>query len=136
MTTDILGNFSRRNLMVGLGTVAAAGVIPVTAAKALTPASSDAALARAGYADWTSHTGSRFTLETGHVLELVEVESLPSRDTRPSSVRDQAFVTRFESVRGGALEEGRYVVNHPRGGMFEIFLTPGDKPQRMLAVFN
>jgi hypothetical protein len=134
--TDILGLFSRRTIMVGMGGAAvatAAGLGTTTGAFA-----ADVPLATAEYAAWAAKVGANFTANTGHVLKLVEVARLASSGVRPDPLRDQAFVARFDITRGGALAAGNYIVASPGTTTFQIFLTKGgpDKPARMLAVFN
>lgn len=130
---EILGQFSRRTMMAGLGGIAIAGAVNVNAQTL-----GGASLGTANYTAWRARLGSNFTASTGHVLRLVEVQAYARRGTRPAELRPQGFVARFDVVRGGALPEGLYRVAHPNGGTFEIFLTKGgrDKPLRMLADFN
>ena len=138
---EVLSLFSRRNMMIGLvgGAAATAAVAAMAgAARAQGGGKKAVALNTAAYDDWSAQVGSNFTAHTGHVLRLVDVHAYPSADSRPSGVREQGFVARFDITRGGALQSGRYLVAHPRGGTFEIFLTSGGPvmPLRMLADFN
>jgi hypothetical protein len=134
--TDILGLFSRRTMLVGASgaaVAAAAGLGTTTGVLAAT-----VPLSTAEYNDWLAKVGTNFTAHTGHVLKLVQVERLASSGIRPEPLRDYAFVARFDISRGGGLAEGSYIVTHPGGTTFQIFLSKGgpDKPARMLAVFN
>lgn len=140
---DILDLFSRRNLLLGLGGTAAAAAFAGAAGakvvgRTVVVLRRTVALRSAGYADWSAQVGSNFTAHTGHVLRLVDVHAYPRAGSRPRGVRTQGFVARFDIIRGGALPAGRYLVAHPGGGTFQIFLTKGgpDKPRRMLADFN
>jgi len=135
---DILGLFSRRNMLLGLGGAAATGAFVMASGPAWAGGKTDVPLNTAAYDDWSAQVNSNFTAHTGQVLKLVEVQAYPVSGTRPSEVRTQGFVARFDITRGAAMAEGRYLVAHPRGGTFEIFLTKGgpDKPLRMLADFN
>ena len=144
----MMGLFSRRNLLLGLGGGAAAGVATFSAtrsptyfAQILRPRGrgrQDVALRSASYDDWMVQVGTNFTAHTGQVLNLVDVQAFSQKGGRPRNIRDRAFVARFDITRGGALPEDLYRVAHPNGGTFDIFLTRGspDKPLRMLAVFN
>jgi hypothetical protein len=143
-----VGVLSRRNMLLGLGgATAAAGVVTVGTGAAgpfaefLRPVAggrSDAALYAAGYADWRTQVGTNFTAHSGQVLKLVDVQGFSNKGPRPSNLREQAFVARFDIGVGEALAEGVYTVAHPAGGTFDMFLTKGspDKPLRMLAIFN
>jgi hypothetical protein len=145
---DILGLFSRRGMLLGLGGAAAASAASAQAAggsgyfaRLLRPAGrgrSGGPLHTASNADWSSELGSVFTTDSGQALKLVDVQAYPRTGARPYGVREQGFVARFDSARGAELPEGRYVLSHPREGRFEIFLTKGgaEMPQRMLADFN
>lgn len=142
---EILSHFARRNMLIGLagGAAAIAATIGSTGgAFARIVGQSNAgrrnlALGRAGYDAWSAQVGSTFTAQSGQVLKLVDVESLPAKGAKPRHVREQAFVARFEVSSGDALPEEIYRVAHPSGGTFEIFLTKSGpaQPDRMLAVF-
>jgi hypothetical protein len=87
--------------------------------------------------DWSLQEGSRFTLDTGHVLELVDVQAFPVDRGRPAGLRPRAFVARFDVKEGAPLSDSRlYRFNHAEGGMFDLLLAHGapDMPLRMLAV--
>jgi hypothetical protein len=143
---DILGLFSRRNMLVGLGgAAAAAGAVSAQAAGGagvagfLKPAGHQAGpLDTATYADWSAQVGTHFKANTGHVLKLAAVQAYPGAGSRPRGLREQGFLARFDIVRGEPLSEGRYIASHPSGGVFAIFLTKAgaDMPLRMLADFN
>jgi hypothetical protein len=135
---DIPDLFSRRNLLAGLGGAVALAAVAETA-HAKPPAA--VALATATYDQWSAQVGSNFTTQTGHVLRLAAVQAYGNfarAAPRPAGVRNPGFVASFDIVRGGALPEGRYLVAHPTGGTFEMFLTKGgpNMPNRMLADFN
>jgi hypothetical protein len=139
---DILGLFSRRTMMAGLGGAAAATAASAHAAggtgRFARLVSGGRPLHSASYDQWSGEVGSLFTTDSGQALKLVDVQAYPRTGARPHGVRQQGFVARFDSARGADLPEGRYVVSHPREGTFEIFLTKGgsDMPQRMHADFN
>ena len=145
---DILGLFSRRNMLLGMGGAAVATAASAQASggagsfpQLLGPAGqgkSGGPLDAAAYDAWSAQVGSRFRAHTGHVLKLVDVQAYSSAGSRPRGVRNQGFVARFDVSRGAALPEGRYYVAPPSGSPFEILLTKGgpDKPLRMLADFN
>ncbi|HYD23792.1 MAG TPA: hypothetical protein VEB68_03280 [Croceibacterium sp.] len=141
----ILGLFSRRNMLLGLGGAAAAGAVTAQPsggasyfARLLRPSAGRAngSLKNGSYADWSAQVGSSFTAHTGHVLKLADVQAFPKRGARPAGGREQAFVARFDVVRGASLPEAIYRVAHPRGGTFELLLSNADKPLKMLAVLN
>ena len=147
--SSIVGLFSRRNMMVGLGGAAAtAGIAQAQANgsaaafgqlfKPTAPGSKNAALKTGGYGDWAAQIGSSFTTHSGHVLRLVDVQGFANKGGRPSNLRDQAFVAGFDILRGSALPEGLYRVAHPGGAAFDIFLTKAGPANllRMNAVFN
>lgn len=140
--------FSRRNLLLGfagtaaVGTVAARKSTSVDAfSRLLRPVGlgrSDANLASATADDWSLQVGTYFTAHTGHLLKLADVQSFPDSE-RPRGMRDGAFVARFDVTKGGKLRGSQiYRVSHPRGGTFDMFLTPAgpSKPMRMIAVFG
>jgi len=138
---------SRRNILLGLagGIAAGAANTPLFAknlqakAAALTPGGSKGtALGTATSDDWTAQVGSLFTAETGQVLQLTGVQLLAGKGTRPTYLRQQGFVTRFDVVSGGAMAEGTYRFRHKDGGTFDMHLAPAGSGQtlHMLAVFN
>lgn len=143
---------SRRNLVLGLAGTAAVGVTVGTVstqgsegadafARLLEPVglgSRGVQLATGSVHDWRLQVGSKFTAQTGHVLQLANVQSFPDSE-RPEGLRDRAFVARFDVVQGGALPGSQtYRVSHGEGGTFDMHVTSGDpaKPLRMLAVFG
>lgn len=147
--SSIVGLFSRRNLLVGLGGAAAtAGVAQAQANgsaaafgqlfKPTAPGSKNADLKTGSYGDWSAQVGSSFTTHSGHVLKLVEVQGFANKGARPVNLRQQAFVAGFDIIRGSALPEGLYRVSHPGGAVFDMFLTKGGPANllRMNAVFN
>lgn len=142
---------SRRNMLLGLagGAVAAGGItVQQTGiasegfAELLRPVGlgrRGVNLATASKDDWALQVGTFFTAQTGHVLELADVQGFRERGKRPPGLRAEAFVARFDVARGGALPDAQLLtVNHTEGGTFDMFLTAGDpsKPLRMLAVFG
>ena len=129
---------SRRGVMAGLGGAAVVAVVAESGAQA---ARVQLELANADYTQWASQIGSNFTAHTRQVLRLVEVRPYGNASRagpRPAGVRDPGFLACFDVVRGGAMAAGRYLVAHPVGGTFEMFLTNAgpNLPLRMLAEFN
>ncbi len=96
-------------------------------------------LATANKDDWAIQVGTFFAASTGQVLKLVDVQGFVEQGRRPSGLRNQAFVARFDITSGGRLPGSQLLtVSHKTGGTFDIFMT-GDnpaRPLRMLAVFN
>ena len=145
MSVDSL--LSRRGVVLGLAGSAAVGTVAVQQSggvqafrKLLRPTekATGALLAKGTSGDWALEIGSSFTVHTGHVLKLVDVQSYPKKDRRPRNIRSRGFVARLDVVKGGALPANTiYRVNH-KSGAFDIFLTAGDKakPLRMFAEFN
>jgi hypothetical protein len=138
---------SRRGMVVGLAGTAAAGTVAVqqsTGVKAFrellrpTDKAIGGLLAKGTSGDWALEVGSHFTVHTGHVLKLIDVQRYPKKDRRPRNIRSRGFVARFDVVKGGVLPANTiYRVNH-RSGAFDIFLTAGkpNRPLRMFAEFN
>jgi hypothetical protein len=143
---------SRRNMLLGLagGAVAAGGItVQQTGmgsedfAELLRPVGlgrRGVNLATASKDDWALHVGTFFTAQNGQVLKLVDVKGFRERAKRPSGLRPQAFLARFDVASGAAMPGDQiYRVSHAEGGEFDIFLVaPGDPsaPQRMLATFG
>ena len=77
-------------------------------------------LGRALFEDWSVQKGSFFTLDSGQVVELVDVQLFPNKEGRTSDLRPAAFVTTFEVRRGDTLSRiaARYGV--PLRTLFEI----------------
>lgn len=140
----ILNILSRRHVLLGLGGAAVAGAAQAKGLgnAGLLAGSFNAganSLQTAGYAEWTTHVGSAFTIDSGHVLKLVNVQAYDRAGARPAEVRKTGFVASFDIVRGDELPEGRHVVAHPNGdGRFEIYLAKAGagKPLGMLADYN
>ena len=142
--SDFLSLFSRRFLLFGLGSAAVGGA----AFKFRTTEDfsvllrgpkgrKGVRLATAERPDWAAQVGTFFTADTGQVLELTDVQGFPTSGERPDNLRDSAFLARFKIKDGGAMIDGELRrVAHPDGGTFDIFLTAGSDPTRMLAVFN
>lgn len=144
--------FSRRAMIVGAG-AATAGVVGVAGSDAVSkfaaslrqPAAGarrGVALKTASYQDWVLQVGTNFTLETGHVLKLASVQSFPNQGPRPSNLRSQAFVARFDVKtaprKAAALVDRIFRVAHPQGGTFDMFLSNVDpkKGLKLIAIFN
>lgn len=97
------------------------------------------ALGRALYEDWSVQKGSFFTLDSGQVVELVDVKLFPNREGRTSNLRPAAFVTTFEVLRGAPVAEERiYRLAHNEGGVFPLFLNidKGGAGMRISAVLG
>lgn len=142
---DILSLFSRRFLLFGVGAAAVGGGAMKFASTEqfsllLRPRGKGrkgVPLATAARDDWTAQVGTFFTADTGQVLELTDVQGFHTHGERPKHLRESAFVARFEIKDGGAMLDGQLRrVAHPNGGTFDMFLTAGSDPARMLAVFN
>ena len=147
---EVRSHLSRRNMLIGLaaGGAATAGTVATQGfsespsfANMLRPAGlAPCGLPRryAGYSDWKSLVGSNFTAHSGETLKLVDVQAFPHEGSRPSTIRDRAFVARFDITKGAELGENLYGLAHPVAGAFDIFMSKSgpDKPLRMLAVFN
>lgn len=141
---------SRRTVMLGLAGTVTAGAI--TAApmflsvddlkQKLRPTGQGrrgVPLATATVDDWSLQKGSLFTIDTGQVVELVDVQRFPEHAGRPRNLRPAAFVSTFEVKRGEPLAESRiFQFNHSEGGDFSLLLTHAapEWPKRMIAVFN
>ena len=96
-------------------------------------------LATATADDWSLQKGSLFTLDTGHVVELIDVQRFPDHPGRPRNLRPAAFASTFEIKRGEPLAESRiFQLNHAEGGDFALLLTHASPewPKRMIAVLN
>lgn len=97
------------------------------------------ALGRALFEDWSIQKGSFFTLDSGQVVELVDVKLFPNDEGRPSNVRPSAFVTVFEVRRGVPVDAERiYSLAHREGGEFPLFLNidRGGEGMRISAVLG
>lgn len=82
------------------------------------------ALGRALFEEWSVQKGSFFTLDTGQIVELVDVKLFPNDEGRPSYVRPEAFLTVFEVRRGAPVAAERiYSLAHTEGGEFPLFLN-------------
>lgn len=82
------------------------------------------ALGRALFEEWSVQKGSFFTLDSGQVVELVDVKLFPNDEGRPSYVRPAAFLTVFEVRRGvPVIDERIYRLAHNEGGEFPLFLN-------------
>ena len=144
--------FTRRSMVVGLAGTAAVGATVGTVAtqdsgtadsfsRLIEPVirgNHGVNLGSATADDWRLQRGTYFYLHTGHVLQLSDVQYFPEAD-RPKGMREDAFVVRFDSVKGGVVPGSViYGVSHEEGGRFDMFVTPGDptKPLRMIAVFG
>lgn len=141
---------NRRNILLGLagGAVVAGGVaVQQTGgagafAELLRPTGQGrhgVLLATANKDDWALQVGTFFTAGSGHVLKLVDVQAFREQGKRPSGLRNQAFVARFDITSGGELPGSqRHTVSHKEGGTFDIFMSAANpaRPLRMLAVFN
>jgi hypothetical protein len=141
---------NRRNILLGLagGAVAAGGIaVQQTGgagkfAELLRPPGlgrRNASLATATREDWALQVGTFFTAHTGHVLKLVDVQGFPEHGHRPSGLRPQAFISRFQITAGDALPGQQLLtVSHKEGGTFDIFMDAANaaRPLRMSAVFN
>lgn len=89
--------------------------------------------------DWSLQKGTLFRIDTGQILELVDVRRFKQYPGRPRHLRPAAFVNTFEVKDGAPLTEERiYRFSHVEGGQFDLLLSRGapDKPMRMLAVLN
>lgn len=141
--------FSRRMMILGLAGTATAGAgsaplfMSVDELKQkLRPTGNGrrgVPLASATVDDWSLQKGSLFTVDSGEVLELVDVRRFPEHPGRPQNLRPSAFVTTFEVKRGEPLPEARiYRMNHLEGGAFDLLLTHSapEWPRRMIAVLN
>lgn len=143
---DIFSLLSRRNLLLGFASTA------VVAGGAMRFRSADefamlvrprgrgrrrVALHTAARDDWAAQVGTVFTAETGHLLELTDVQGFPEKNQRPEGLRDSAFVARFEIKRGGPLPGDRiHRFAHREGGTFDMLLSSDSEPLRMSAIFN
>ena len=139
---------SRRSMVLGLAGATTVG--SVSAAFQFTSADGLAEILRpvgrgrrnvplgtATFEDWALQEGSLFTLDSGTVLQLVDVQAFPVDRGRPAELRQRAFVARFDVKEGGPLSDSRtYRLNHDEGGMFDLLLAHGapEMPLRMLAV--
>lgn len=97
------------------------------------------ALGRALFEDWSVQKGSFFTLDSGQVVELVDVKLFPEDEGRPTYVRPAAFLTVFEVRRGVPVAAERiYSLAHKEGGEFPLFLTidKGGAGKRISAVLG
>jgi len=138
---DIPNLFSRRNLLAGIGGAAATVALAEAASAQSKGKTAAVALATATYEQWSAQIGSNFTAHTGQVLRLSAVTAYAAyarAAPRPAGVRNPGFVATLDIVRGAALPSGLYLVAHPTGGTFEVYLTKGgpNMPLRMLADFN
>jgi hypothetical protein len=137
---EVQSHVSRRKVMIGMAGGAAAAAVTLTgAARAQSGGGKNAVpLVSAGYSTWAGQVGTNFTAHTGHVLKLVQVQAYGSSGSVPAGVRNPGFLARFDITRGSALAAGRYLVAHPTGGTFEIYLSKSGPtyPMRMLADFN
>jgi hypothetical protein len=141
---------NRRNILLGLagGAVAAGGIaVQQTGgagafAELLRPGGAGrqgAFLATANKDDWALQVGTLFTASTGHLLKLVDVQGFAEKNRRPTGLRNQAFVARFDITKGGPMGASQlFSVSHKEGGTFDILMSGGNsaRPLRMLAVFN
>ena len=97
------------------------------------------ALGRALFEEWSVQKGSFFTLDTGQIVELVDVKLFPNDEGRPSYVRPEAFLTVFEVRRGAPVAAERiYSLAHNEGGEFPLFLNidKGGAGMRISAVLG
>jgi hypothetical protein len=141
---------NRRNILLGLagGAVAAGGIaVQQTGGtgqfadllRSGGQGRRGAFLATANKDDWALQVGTFFTASTGHVLKLVDVQGFVERNRRPTGLRNQAFVTRFDVTSGGPLPGSQLLrVSHKEGGTFDILMANANaaRPLRMLAIFN
>jgi hypothetical protein len=144
--------FSRRNMLLGLGSAATVGVLATTQAgqsqvqkfKDLLwqrlPGRRNVRLATATVDDWALQIGTTFKASTGHTLKLADVVQFDHQNKRPSGLRDRAFTAGFEVVSGAGVMPDQLLlrVTHAEGGTFEMFLTGAGprKPLRRIAVFG
>lgn len=81
-------------------------------------------LASATYDDWAIQKGSFFTLDTGDVVKLVDVQAFPDYPGRPNNLRPGAFLNTFEVQQGARPTVERiYRLAHKEGGEFDLFLN-------------
>lgn len=143
---------SRRTIVVGLGGAAIATGSATTSIfsflsladirNKLSPTvrgRRNVALGRALFEDWSIQKGSFFTLDSGQVVELVDVQMFPNKEGRTSDLRPAAFVTTFEVRRGDPVAEERiYALAHSEGGEFPLLLNidKGGAGKRISAVLG
>ncbi|NBB24502.1 hypothetical protein GVM20_05145 [Porphyrobacter sp. SLTP] len=143
---------SRRTIVVGLGGAAVAtGSVTTSIFSFLSVGDirnklnptvrgrRNVALGRALFEDWSIQKGSFFTLDSGQVVELVDVKLFPNKEGRTSDLRPAAFVTTFEVRRGAPLAEERiYALAHSEGGEFPLLLNidKGGAGKRISAVLG
>lgn len=97
------------------------------------------ALSSARFEDWSIQKGTFFTLDSGQVVELVDVRRFPDYPGRPANLRPAAFVTTFEVKRGDPPGQERiYRIGHTEGGEFSLLLnvTSTAAGQRFTAVLG
>lgn len=147
------GRLSRRTMMLGLGSVAAAGgavAAPGLPISLLEPNTGSApancwqrqywTLENAGIAEWSGQQGRVFRLDGDGVmawLRLVEIKPMPADGARPRDVsRPVAFALTFTSNRPLKLDRDRiFTITHGRYGAMPMFMSETGA-KRLLAIFN
>jgi hypothetical protein len=97
------------------------------------------ALGSARFEDWSIQKGSFFTLDSGQIVELVDVRRFPDYKGRPANLRPAAFLAEFEVKRGDLPGEERiYRLGHSEGGEFALLLniSASGNGKRMNAVLG
>ena len=141
---------SRRNVLLGLAGVAAAGLVAtarwIPSAEERTRrilASNPVtrrflSLANAEQGEWAQQVGSEFRVEGGYRLKLAGIESSRSIGERPQQVtRRRGFIAVFDVLDGASMAGDLiYSASHSQYGSLPLFLSASGSPSRMFAIFN